>query len=187
MKRILVPCFALVLSACAGLTSIEQLDRGGFTRDQYALAVSDGPALAIVRSNPFAEDADDAGLISAFSGRLNPPLLLSKTPPVTRRFDYRLVIQFGEAVHESGAAGGIVATCEDRARAQALPAEGPWPFRIAFCNGQRAVSQARGFMPRSASPNSPEFRRAVAMVMTALTDPNVSNLGTSNDAAILLR
>lgn len=187
MKRHLAPFLALVLSACAGLTSIEQLDRGGFTRDQYALAVSDGPARAIVRNNPFAGDADDAGLIAAFSGRLDPPLALAKSPPAARRFDYRLVIQFGEAVYEPGVAGGIVATCEDRARAQNLPAEGPWPFRIALCNGQRAVSQARGFIPRSAAPDSPEFRRAAAMVMTALTDPNVSNLGTSNDAAILLR
>lgn len=187
MKSFLAPFLAIVLSGCAGTTSIAQLERGAFGREQYALAVADAPARAIVRNNPFAGDVDDAGLIAAFSGRVNPPLALTKSPPATRRFDYRVVIQFGEAAHTPEMPGGFIATCEDRARVQSLPAEGPWPFRIAFCNGQRTISEARGTMPRSASPDSPEFRRAAAIVMSALTDPNVSNIGTNNDSAILLR
>lgn len=185
MKRFLIPIFALALSGCSDVTSINGLDRDRLTRDQYTLAVADAPARAIVRNNPFADDADDARLIAAFSGRVNPPLALAKSPPATRRFDYRLVIQFGESVRAPDMPGGFVATCEDRARALNPPADGPWPFRVALCNGQRAVSEARGTMPRSASPESPEFRRAVTMILTALTDPNVPGLGANNDPMLL--
>jgi hypothetical protein len=185
--KYLIPCLALALSGCAGTTSIAQLERGAFGREQYALAVADAPARAIVRNNPFAGDADDSGLIAAFSGRVDPPLALAKSPPATRRFDYRVVIQFGAPAHVPEMPGGFIATCEDRARAQDLPADGPWPFRIAFCSGQRPIAEARGTMPRSTSPDSPEFRRAAAMIMMALTDPNIGNIGTSNDPAILLR
>lgn len=126
---------ALLLAGCADLTSISQIERTGFTRAQFALAAADGPARAVVRNNPFAGDADDRGLIAAFSGRTSPPLTLSKELPPTRRFDYRLVIQFGEVAYAPEVAGGAIATCEDRARAVALPSQGPWPFRIALCNG----------------------------------------------------
>jgi hypothetical protein len=181
MKRLLVLVLAVALSGCAGYAGIAALDRDGFTPDQYELAVSDGSARAVVRNNPFVGDTDDRGVIEAFSGRANPPLPLAKTPPDTRRYDYRVVIQFGDHAYAPSVAGGFVATCDDRARARALPAEGPWPFRVAFCNGQRAISEAYGFFPRSASPDSPEFRRAAAIVMTALTYPNVPNMKHGND------
>lgn len=181
MNRILAPILALALSGCSGYAGIATLERANFTPDQYHLAVADGPARAVVRNNPFAGDADDAGVIAAFSGRANPPLALAKAPPPTRRFDYRLVIQFGDPAYVPGVAGGFVPVCDDRARPLALPGEGPLPFRIAFCNGQGAISEARGFMPRSSAPDSPEFVRAAGIVLNALILPNNANMKHGND------
>lgn len=181
MKTILAGFAALALTGCAGMTGLSTVERDNFTPDQYHLAVADGPARAIVRNNPFAADTDDAGVIAAFSGRANPPLPLAKNPPSTRRFDYRLVIQFGEPAYVPGVAGGFVPVCDDRARPLALPAEGPLPFRIAFCNGQGAISQARGFMPRTSAPDSPEFVRAAGIVLNALILPNNANMKHGND------
>ncbi|MFM7343802.1 MAG: hypothetical protein ACKO1J_00355 [Tagaea sp.] len=49
------------------------------------------------------------------------------------------------------------------------------------------MSEAQGIMPRASSPDAPAFLRAVAIVLTAMTDPNVTGQETTTDPAFILR
>jgi hypothetical protein len=169
----LVLASSLVLAGCGGPQVYGMYYNSGYTPDHPMLAASDGPALAIIRANPFPDDRDNEKVLAAMQARNpGPKVFFRQTSRVEARYDYRVIMTFAS----SGV--GVTNPCLDT---QPLPAAGRAPrteLRADFCIGNSWLSESRGTVEGVERADDPRLNRLIGDMIAMLMidrDPNDNN------------
>lgn len=167
----------LALSACNGSIVYWNYYASAYYPGQVLLAAANNPALAVIRGNPFANDADNAGVLAAMQGRnFGPKIYFGQTPRPDDKYGYKVVLDFGAAGYAYASA------CE---AGPAPPSPRPPGERIdvsgAFCVGNVLLTDASGSVGGATGPDDPRFRRLIGDIMVALTPPYDPSRGGDHD------
>ena len=162
---------ALVLAACAGVTTVTRTDHYPFyTPDVVQYAIADGELAAEIHGQPFPGAGTDAESIAR---RLSLPGIFQRTRVTTRptadpgNDHYRLVVAFNPA-------GAPIARrlCTDPDRLRAGGGDGGGLRAMAaFCAGPEIASQTFVSGPPATGPDDPAFRAAMNQLMVTLFLP----------------
>lgn len=169
MNRLALAAALAAAAATAGCSD------SGFTYGSYydsrygyshvELAASDGPVPVQIKGNPLpvpaAQFAD--GLVAAMQERNFPPKLrFTTTPPPQRRYDYKVVMAFGE----------LPLGYNDLCRTPDVPVapapQGRVDAKAFFCYGDLILTYAAGSISDVASPADPRFDRFVSQMVQEL-------------------
>ncbi len=158
---------ALALTSCTGGSTImHSYYNSGYTPSHVTLAAANNPAQAVIRGNPFANDADDRGVIAAMQGRnFGPRIYYAPTPRPGDIYGYKVVMSFN----------GVGPNNYDLCKSPPAPPKPSGTARIdasaAFCVGEVLLTDASGHVTGAAGPDDPKFKALVSDLILALTPP----------------
>ena len=155
-----------LLAACGGITQSYAV-YPSYTGSAATYAATERDLKLMVIGNPTAltKDLFERAVAAAMQGKNGQPgTRFTTTPGETWRQDYRVVIAFGAPISASGPA-----YC--RYAAPPEPATGEPPIRVvlAFCDGERLLSEVLAMAPSLAMPG--DLERLMAATVYALMPP----------------
>jgi hypothetical protein len=159
---------AAALGGCAGTSIVHSsYYNSAYTPSHVTLAAASGPSLAVIRSNPFPADRDNAGVLAAMQGRnFGPKMFFTQTPRPDDRYGYKVVLDFG-----SGSARYASQCTAPPTPPAAAAAAGPIAVTASFCVGEVLLTDASGSIGGARGPDDPVFRRLIGDLLVALTPP----------------
>lgn len=177
MRLVLLLGPALALSACANpYPSIvyHNYYSSGYSPSHVELAAASGPALAVIRNDPFPTDRNNEGVVAAMQGRnYGPKIYFTQTPRPDDKYGYKVVMNFG--AEEAGStyapiSNGAYNICQTESTGSSVvPATGDVMVSAAFCVGDRLLTDATASIGGASGPDDPRFQRFIGDVMVALT------------------
>lgn len=171
VRHALTASTALVLAACAGMTTVTRTDHYPFyTPNVVQYAIADGELAAEIYGQPFPGADVDAETIAS---RLGMPGIFQRARVTTRptadpRNDhYRLVVAFNPT---GVPIARLLCTDPDRLRAGG-GGGGGLQAMAAFCAGPDIASQTFVSGPPATGPDDPAFRASMNQLMVTLFLP----------------
>jgi hypothetical protein len=168
-QRVACICVAmgLGLGGCAD-TSIVHYSyyNSAYTPGHVDLAAASGQSLAVIRNNPFPEDADNRGVVAAMQARnFGPKMYFAQVERPDDRYGYKVILDFG------GARGGYDQCKTAPAPPAKTPTNGPISVLATFCVGDTLLTDALGSIGSASGPDDPRFQHLIGDIMVALTPP----------------
>lgn len=159
---------ALALCACADTSTIHSsYYNSGYTPGHVQLAAASGPALAVIRNDPFPTDRNNEGVLAAMQARnFGPRMYFTQTPRPDDKYGYKVVMNFGPSIYGSSYSCAYEATPPS-----STPPSGPITVSAAFCVGNTLLTDASGSIGEATGPTDPRFHRLIGDIMVALTPP----------------
>jgi hypothetical protein len=156
------------LCACADMSIVHNsYYNSAYTPGHVQLAAASGPALAVIRNDPFPADRDNAGVLAAMQGRnFGPKMFFTQAPRPDDRYGYKVVLDFGSASARYASQCTVAP-----APPAAVPSSGPIAVTATFCVGDLLLTDASGSISGASGPDDPLFRRLIGDLMVALTPP----------------
>lgn len=159
----------LILLLMLGLAACDSRYRRNYISPLYdaprvGYAIGGRDLRVDVLGNPFGEPRDDfvRGVTAAMQGHAPGRYVnFTVTPGETARSLYRVVVAFNTAMP-------VVVSDLCGPPPETVPAARPLEVRMAFCEGGRALSTARGTLEAVESSASPEFRALIGGMTRSL-------------------
>lgn len=171
LRHVLTAGTALVLAACAGVTTVTRVDHYPFyTPNVVQYAIADGELAAEIYGQPFPGAGTDAETIAS---RLGLPGIFQRAKVTTRptadpnNDHYRLVVAFDPA---GAPIARRLCTDPDSLRAGS-GGGGGLQAMAAFCAGSEIASQSFVSGPPATGPDDPAFRASMNQLMVTLFLP----------------
>ena len=159
------------LAACTGSSIVHHsYYDSAYTPSHVDLAAASGPALAVIRNDPFPGDRDNAGVLAAMQGRnFGQKIFFTQTPRADDKYGYKVVMHFGGEPFYYGQ------QCMAGPTPPATAAPGPIAVTAVFCVGDRLLTDATGSIDGATGPDDPRFQRLIGDMLVALTPPRDPN------------